>query len=102
MDLNVIMNSLANFFATDFGRGVKGFLQVLWELISPSNAPGAHDVPLAEPKKPECSIRPLQRRGLFRLIPPVIRNQFIAVASAMKSQDNGGRTEVLLGRTQSR
>ena len=52
MDLNVIMNSLANFFATDFCRGVKGFLLVLWELISPSNAPGAHDVPLPEPKKP--------------------------------------------------
>lgn len=52
MDLNVIMNSLTNFFATDFGRVVKGFLQVFWELISPSNAPGAHDVPLPEPKKP--------------------------------------------------
>lgn len=52
MDLNGILDALTNFFSTDFGRMLKGILEVLWEIISPSNAPAAHDVPLPEPKQP--------------------------------------------------
>ena len=52
MDLNAIMNSIVQFFTTDFGAAIGRVLHAIYTFLYPANAPAAHDVPLPTPKVP--------------------------------------------------
>ncbi|WJY71847.1 hypothetical protein CAURIC_00830 [Corynebacterium auriscanis] len=52
MDLNAIMNTIAQFFSTDFGAAFGRVLSAIFQFFFPANAPAAHDVPLPTPKIP--------------------------------------------------
>lgn|GEM_PF-2482996 len=52
MDINGILDALTQFFTTGFGQMVWGSVQGLYQILSPSNAPGIFDVPLPEPMAP--------------------------------------------------
>lgn len=46
MDLNAIMNSIVEFFTTDFGRFLGELLNTIYKIFFPANAPDAVEVPL--------------------------------------------------------
>lgn len=48
MDLNAILNSIAEFFSTDFGAAVGNALNAIYKFLYPANAEGAWDVPLPD------------------------------------------------------
>nr|WP_172644106.1 hypothetical protein [Corynebacterium auriscanis] len=46
------MNTIAQFFSTDFGAAFGRVLSAIFQFFFPANAPAAHDVPLPTPKIP--------------------------------------------------